>query len=380
MNVLIVSHLFPNPAEPLKGVFVRELALAQAAHCRVEVVAPVSWFPLLRSRRGVPRHLELRGVRVHHPRYLAAPAVLFGLRWKAYSRAFSRVSLRIAKPDVVHAHWVYPDARAAWSWSEARDAHKVITIHGHAGAGLELPLRFRPHHFHALAGADRIITVSDQLKERLKADYSVPDDRVSVIHNGVDPGLFFAGPQEMARRKLGIPLNKRVVICVARLATEKRLDDLVMAMAGCRQHDWQLYVLGEGPMKSQIEATRNGLGLENRVFLPGGVGHELLPDWYRAADLFCLSSAHEGCPVVVHEALACGLPIVSTRVGAVPDLLSGPEFGRLTPVGDVPALTREIEAALSQTWDRDVVARHGARFTWDSVARDTLQCYRGGQT
>ena len=80
--------------------------------------------------------------------------------------------------------------------------------------------------------------------------------------------------------------------------------------------------------------------------------------------------------MVVHEALACGTPVIATRVGAVPDLLSKPGTGLLCEPGDIGALADAIELGWAQTWDRNAIAAEGQRHTWDAVARQTLETYR----
>ena len=80
--------------------------------------------------------------------------------------------------------------------------------------------------------------------------------------------------------------------------------------------------------------------------------------------------------MVVHEALACGIPVVSTRVGAVPDLVCSAEYGLLCPPDDIPQLAVQIATALATTWDRQRIAAHGRQFTWENVVRETVQVYQ----
>jgi glycosyltransferase involved in cell wall biosynthesis len=101
------------------------------------------------------------------------------------------------------------------------------------------------------------------------------------------------------------------------------------------------------------------------VSLVGKVAHELLPDWFAACDLFCLPSHNEGVPNVVLEAMACGVPVLATRVGGIPEVV--PEFaGVLVPVQDGPALAAALSAALARTWDTQRIAAHARSFSWDT--------------
>ena len=94
----------------------------------------------------------------------------------------------------------------------------------------------------------------------------------------------------------------------------------------------------------------------------------------RAADLFCLPSYSEGCPNVVVEALACGRPVVATRVGGIPELVKG-TCGMLIPPRDIGELRRALDAALSKQWDGEEIARTSRR-SWKDVAAETFAVCR----
>jgi len=371
MNVLIVSHLFPTSAEPLKGVFVAEFTRSLARKQRVEVLAPISWFPFLRRKSPVNPVDQEATFRTHHPHYLGLPQSLFHQRWRSYSWAIKDFQKRSAfRSDIIHCHWLYPDAYAVKRWTKLKNVKTVVTIHGRAvlGQGGAVSNVCRK----ALAAVDHIITVSAELKDMLIGKFSVPESKITVQLNGVNPKKFCLRDQREARHRLGLAQDRKMVLAVARLSPEKRLDTLVQAVEECVNRDFQVCIAGDGPLRSQLSKQIKGLGLRDRVSLLGGVSHDALPDWFNASDLFCLTSAHEGCPVVVHEAMACGLPVVSTRVGAVPDLVK-PGFGYLSAPGDASALAVNLNSALCQEWDRAAIAAAGRKHTWDSLAETTVR-------
>ena len=375
--MLVISHLFPNRVEPLKGVFVLEKAKAVARHLPTEVVAPVSYFPFVRRYATVPPEDTMEGLKIYHPRYLALPEALFGHRWRPYYHALS-AALRAVTPgaDVYQLDWVYPDAVAAIRCARKTGAKVILTIHGHAAVGLLQPGQHSGVYQAALQAADGIIAVSNELKSKILEHFGIVERKVVVIYNGIDVTKFSPGSRDYARRCLGIPINKSVILAVARLSEEKALDTMIKAVRCIENRDVQLYILGDGPLRGFLEDLVSREELENRVFLMGGIPHHELNTWFNAADLCCLSSLHEGCPVVVHEALACGIPVVSTTVGAVPDILHSPEHGLLCPPNDPVQLSRQLRAALAKSWNRDAIAAYGRQFTWDKVARETIQVYR----
>jgi glycosyltransferase involved in cell wall biosynthesis len=110
--------------------------------------------------------------------------------------------------------------------------------------------------------------------------------------------------------------------------------------------------------------------------LTGEVTQEALALWMNAADVLCLASRREGCPNVVLEALACGLPVVANAVGAIPELLSTEEVGLLVPPGDGRALEQALRRALGKPWDREVVRRRAGVRSWEEVAVELREVFR----
>ena len=111
-------------------------------------------------------------------------------------------------------------------------------------------------------------------------------------------------------------------------------------------------------------------GWRGNVILLAEIPQAGLAAWMNAADVFCLGSLREGCPNVVLEALACGLPVVATKVGAVPALISSEKFGLLVEPGDARALERALREALARTWDRAAISAWGRSRSWHHVAAE----------
>ena len=377
MNVQVVSHLFPNQAEPLKGVFVSEFAAAMSQLVPTGVIAPLPYIPWVRSYADVPQQTQVGTLLIHHPRYLALPNSLFAQRWRTYCFALKPVWNGLpCRPDLVHLHWVYPDGLATLPYVRGSGTKVVATIHGYNAMGYFSTPRHQKLFGKTLRQLDQIIAVSDDLKTKLIDTFSLPSGKITVIHNGIDLSKFNPCSRDEARRSLGIPINQRVLITVARLSEEKALDRMINAFSRLRRLDLALYIVGDGPLQGALQKQIDQAALDNRVFLVGGVEHSRLNDWFCAADLFCLSSLHEGCPVVVHEALACGIPVVSTRVGAVPEVVGSNKHGLLCRPNDVDQLSAHISTALAMTWDSAAIAAHGREFTWAKVAQKTLHVYQ----
>jgi glycosyltransferase involved in cell wall biosynthesis len=136
--------------------------------------------------------------------------------------------------------------------------------------------------------------------------------------------------------------------------------------------DFELCLAGDGPLRPSIEQSVRQSGLSERVRFLGSVRHELLPDWYRAADATVLSSRSEGLPNVLRESLACGTPFASTDVGSIAEI-ADPAWSRLAPANDAGALAQAIAGVLTPEC-RAAAATYRAR-TWSACAADVVHLF-----
>ena len=180
MNVQVVSHLFPNQAEPLKGVFVSEFAAAMSQLVPTGVIAPLPYIPWVRSYANVPERTQVGTLLIHHPRYLALPNSLFAQRWRTYCFALKPVWNGLpCRPDLVHLHWVYPDGLATLPYVRGSGTKVVATIHGYNAMGYFSTPRHQKLFGKTLRQLDQIIAVSDDLKTKLIDTFSLPSGKIT---------------------------------------------------------------------------------------------------------------------------------------------------------------------------------------------------------
>jgi glycosyltransferase involved in cell wall biosynthesis len=387
IEVLVFSTVFPNAAQPHHGVFVRERTRGLLPEAGVRVVAPTPWFPFVSGLRPgyrprVPREEVQDGVRVLHPRYLSFPGVLKCLDGVLLFLSTLPTLARLRRErrfDAIDAHFVYPEGLAAVLHGLVFRVPVLITLRGMLPLLVRYRLR-RPQLRFALRRAARVIAVSGSLKQDAVAE-GIEPARVRVIENGIDPGLFHPVDRVEARRSLGLPEGGPLLVSVGTLAPRKGFHLVMEALASLRP-DLRFAIVGgagaEGAMEPELRDLAARLGLGERVIFAGPRDRGELADWYSAADLFVLASAHEGCPNVVLEALACGTPVVATPVGNVPELLDRPQVG-IVAERQVPALAAAIAEALSRPWDREAIrARIGSR-TWAAVGREVMEEVRAAK-
>jgi teichuronic acid biosynthesis glycosyltransferase TuaC len=193
----------------------------------------------------------------------------------------------------------------------------------------------------------------------------------TTIGNGIDLDRFSPVDQQDARRKLGIPVDSEVVVSVGALIPRKGYQFLIPALdqISSKHPKLRLYIIGEGESRSQLSAMVRAKNLQDRVFLVGSKPNEELRNWYSAANISCLASSREGWANVLLESLACGTPVVATRVWGAPEVLTSPELGVLVDQGVQP-IAEGIEKALWKSWDREVLVRYAASRTWNLVAKE----------
>lgn len=383
-KVLLFSTVFPNAAQPHHGVFVRErMRGLPSSQFEVRVVAPTPWFPLVSGLRPgfrpqVPAQEVQEGVPVLHPRFLSIPGILkcldglFLFLWTLPCLIRLRREFRF---DVIDAHFVYPEGLAAVLAGLVFRVPVTVTLRGMLPLLVPFRLR-RPQLRFVLRRAARVIAVSESLKRDAVA-LGLSPERVRVIGNGIDPGLFHPIDRTEARRSLGLPKYGPFLVSVGTLAPRKGFHLVMEAMAKLKK-TWptlRFAIVGgdgaEGAMGDELRQLAQKLGIEDRVVFAGPRKRGELASWYAAADLFVLATAHEGCPNVVLESLACGTPVVGTPVGSIPELLTL-DIG-IVVERDVESIAKGIDKALKRGWDRDAVRARIESRTWRAVGAEVAE-------
>ena len=131
-----------------------------------------------------------------------------------------------------------------------------------------------------------------------------------------------------------------------------------------------LLLVGDGPQQDQIKRLVTSFGLENRVLFKGEMPYDRMPEVMSSSDLLCLPSIREGWPNVIMEALACGVPVVASEVGGVPEILTSHEYGIMVPKQDPGRLANALMTAIQKSWDRDKLRAAVRNRTWDNVAQE----------
>jgi glycosyltransferase involved in cell wall biosynthesis len=273
-------------------------------------------------------------------------------------RAFFSVlrELRRYRPTIVHTHMAKAGliARAAalvYNLTRGRESRTLVvhTYHGHVLEGYFSPAKTAV--FIALErlmarASDAIVAISPAIRGELLDDHRIGRaDQYHVVPLGFDLSAFAAvddRARAAARDTLAIPPSARVITTVGRLTGIKQHGlflDAFARVAAANPAAIAL-VVGDGELRGEVEAKARELGITDRVRMLGW--RRDLATIYAATDVFLLTSRNEGTPVALIEAMASGVPGVSTNVGGVKDVINSAAVGRLAPFGDAPALADAI--------------------------------------
>ncbi|HEX8793398.1 MAG TPA: glycosyltransferase family 4 protein [Polyangiaceae bacterium] len=372
MRVAVVTKIFPSSLEPDSAPFNRQQLAELARTCHVQVLAAIPHFPFARFTRfparaahlaALPARERVHGLDVRYVRQLYLPRVGLPLAVPLYRASLAPHRRVLRSADVVLATWAYPDGCAAILEARALGKPCVVKVHGTDVNDLLRRRSVRAIAKRVLPLADAVVAVSRPLASELEA-LGVPRDRIHLVQNGIDASLFATTERAKARHALGLPQEERVILFVGRLEKRKGVFDLLDAFERARHRiDARLVLVGEGVDGARVrEAASRG-----RIRVVGARPHEEVARWMAACDVLVLPSWMEGTPNVVLEALSSGRPVVATRVGGIPDVLSDDRAGILVPAHDPAALADAIVSALHREWDENVVRACGPR-TWTESA------------
>lgn len=385
LRLLTFSTLYPSSVRPNHGVFVenRLRHLVASGLATTEVVAPVPYFPSAHRRFGewarhasVPAQETRHGIVVHHPRYPLVPRVGMSsapfMIYAAMRPVLGRLLARCPPFDAIDAHYMYPDGVAA-VWL-ARHFNLPVAVTSRGTDINLIPTHRIPRLLiqRAIQGADALIAVSAALKSAL-VELGAPDEKVTVLRNGVDIALF-RPPQDRAAVRRGLGLARPALISVGYLIERKGHHRVIEAMK--QLPDFELLIVGEGPERSGLEAQIARLGLQDRVRLLGTRPHADLPPLYGAADAMVLASSREGWANVLLESMACGTPVVASNIWGNPEVVQEPAAGVIAHQNTPDGIAEAVRRLFGSMPDRAATRAYAERFSWDETTAGQVALFR----
>lgn len=391
IRILLFSSLYPSKVRPIHGIFVetRLRELLKSGQVQAKVVSPVPWFPLKGKCFGeyglfaaTPKFEHRNGVDVYHPRYLLPPKV--GMNVAPYTMAVAAIPIikELMKGgfdfDLIDAHYYYPDGVAAGIIARKLGKPFVVTARG---TDINLILQYaypRKLILQTAQAASASIGVCKALMDSLQALGADPA-KLHTLRNGVDLQRFVPEPRDIARQKLGLPINAKLLLSVGHLI-ERKGHHIAIESLSCLATDVRLMIAGGGPDRYALQTLAEKLGVADRVQFAGVIEPTELKWWYSAADALALCSNREGWANVLLESMACGTPVIATKIWGTPEVVSTPNAGVLMTERTAKGLADAWNTLLAAYPCRQATRAHAETFSWDATTQGQLELFQSIKT
>lgn len=382
MRVLVLSEFYPHAKNPHEGIVVREQLGYLARHVEIRVLAPamrhvpLPRYKILRTQEAPAEEFVDGAFPVSRFPVWNLPLVAEEIAPDMHLRAAQDILADTQYlPELIHAHWSYRSGFIGALLKDEYHCPLVITTHGSdVHTWLDEPKK-RDRILFSLHSADAIICVSRALAARLRAE-GIAFEKIHHIPNGVDLTAFSRRQtplmHELQNRFSGVSL----FLCVANFLPVKGQDILLQALALLPEDAGAAIFVGDGPEQPRLEKLVKELGLTQRVFFAGKQPHDEIAEWMSAVDVLVIPSRNEGWPTVIFEALACGLQVVGTAVGGIPEALDSDELGIVVPPEDPVALASALSKVAQRKVDREKLRARAEMFSWERLSERVLQVYR----
>ncbi len=387
MKLLLITNLFPTPVDPERGIFTLQLTKSLSKICDVTIICPLPYFPdisLLKKFEKyyhfsqVPDKYTIDNITVYSPKYLMLPKLSESMHALLMSLTLKKCIKKLNKKfnfDIINSQWLYPDSCAVDM------AIKKLNL-PHVATGLGCDIN---HDLYEQGKKDKIIAmlnnskaitvVSNGLKNEL-IESGFAENKISVIANGVDISRFNPLSEDKCRNRLDIDKKFPVILYVGRLSHEKCVSSLIRSASSLieKKSKFNLYIVGDGPLREELQSLTKTLNIESHVHFIGNVEHNDISLWMGACNYFCLPSLREGCPNVVLEALGCGRPVIASNVGAIPDVVSS-QTGVLFTPDNIESICNAFEKAFKTDWDEKTIAQSVKKLSWDHAAEKYIDVF-----
>jgi teichuronic acid biosynthesis glycosyltransferase TuaC len=355
VRILAISHLFPNLKEKRYGIFVaRQLSEISRLGAEITVIVPRVWCP------GFLRHFDrwknydhksplcrFEGIDTLSIPYLRPPGNFYN-RWSGLAAfgAIKSKALELHKSrkfDVIYATDFFPDGDVA-----VRLAKCLKLPAACLGIGVDVNITAHSsktiyrHFVRTVRALDGTLACGQSVADRIKA---VTGKNPLCVYGVLDLEQFSPVPDKIpARKELNLPLDKTIALYAGYLTKRKGVYELLEAIYKVQKKcpDILLVICGAGSEEIKLRRLIHEKGIERTVHMVGEVEPERMSRWMQASNMFVLASHTEGMPNVVMEAMACGLPVVATAVGGLPETVGDCDGVILVPPENIDELAKAI--------------------------------------
>ena len=391
MNILALIDQLPSEENPNTWGHALGQVRSLSEECDITIVSPV-WLPIsLRSytrnkkriRKLPPYKYRIGTIPCLRPRYIDFSFIPWQYRkhyFQIVSMIVSLLFLIVTKKirfEIIHAHFVYRPGYVAAILGKILRKPVIITAHGsdiHQNLYSEDTV-IRKRTINALQCSKCIIAVSENLKNMIIDEGF--GDKTFVIPCGFSYSKIFQMDANKCRVKLFLETNKKILLFIGNLVAVKGVDVLIEAFRIVRDKidNIDLLIVGDGPESDSLKQQVYKIGLKGMVYFLGRKNHTEIPLYVNASDILAVPSRNEGRSVAIIEALACGKPVVASRVGGIPETIVNDKLGILVEKENPVALAEGIINALNKTWDERYISNYAKQYAQGQLIPHVLKIY-----
>ncbi len=365
MKVLFLAGEYPETSNPVSGVFIKEYALLSS---RFNEVAVIHGRSTDKGYVGIHCSPPIMEDGILTARFTFGKSLFrqshFHLYVKGVLEVFSKLCASGFRPDIVHANYYFTGVPAAII-KKRYGIPYVLSEHLSAFPRRRLDRRAVRRARQGMEGASFILPVSKFLEVAIK-EYGIKGN-FEVVPNAVNPQVFYPSQRVMPEER-----RERKILTVAGLNPCKNYPFLFSALKILKENQrngFQLRIVGEGQYRHEYESLVHNLGLKNEVLFLGRKTKPEIADLMRESDFFVLPSLCETFGCVLIEALACGLPVIASRVGPIPELIK-PEHGILIDPTNLEELVTALKFMLENHHKYDPMKISG--YAWKNFSHSAI--------
>jgi glycosyltransferase involved in cell wall biosynthesis len=388
-NLLVIANRFPHGNDQIRGIFVySQIKELKDKFDKIVVIALTPYTPKFLANRMESKRKSDAGakdysynnIEVYFLKNIVLPIERFKRKrgWQGYHSAKKILNKINFKPDLIHAHFAWPSGYVAMRLK--RDLGVPYIVTGHGFDIYDLPLRNKYYLktvTSVLSEADYIITVSNINKDFIITKLNITGKDIAVIPNGYDHRIFHSKNMVIVRDQLELPQDKKIVLSVGNLQKVKGHIFLVEAAYKIlkENHDILFLIVGDGVERANLEKRIKKYKMRKNFILIGAKPFNEIPEWMNACDLLVIPSLNEAGPAVLFEALACGKPVIGTKVGIIPEILTNKKLGMIVQPKNVTELKQGILYGLTNKWEKNYIKDQIKKYTWKVIANQIMGIY-----
>jgi teichuronic acid biosynthesis glycosyltransferase TuaC len=378
-NLLVLTSIFPDKSESYyDGIFIKSQVEELGKYFEnIVVISPTPYTFGLTKEDKLCHDYEFGNIKVYFPRYLHFPINYFrknlgNNHFKAINTVIKKNNIKF---DLIHSHFTWPSGYAGNLLKKEYDKPMIVTVHEDHDWLMKEIKSGKKELVDTWKSSESIIRVN-------KKDVNILNqfnNRVFHITEGYDKRIFKKLNKLECRKLYKLPLKKKIILNVGYLVEQKNQEVLIKAIAELinKRKDIFTLIVGDGPLKPQLEKLIEKLNLNQYVKVMSGKPPNEIPSLMSAADIFVLPSLSESFGIVQIEAMACGVPVIATLNGGSEEIITSENFGFLVSnPNDYKYIAEKINEAIWKDWNEKMIIEHANVFSWEKIVVKICKLYR----